>query len=526
MRTLLRRLLLLFCALRYGARLIWLAAPRDHKLQWFATLAQRLHESDGARARLHRALPQLGPLASAFAESLGEHPELAARTLHDTIDAVSHLETPLAPAEAEAALAAAFGRPLVERFAALDLVPVHSGYAEQIHEARLAVPEGGHANVAIKLLRTRQVQQIADEAALLRWAARLLETFSGTARKLQLHALAESFTADILRRFDTRAEAANVSQTGRHFEGDARLVVPGIVWELVTPTTLVMQRIDTLPATDVAGLHAHHVNVARLAAHLIEVTAQQAFEHGFFHAALDARHVRVSVEPETLGRLVLADFSIMSSLSAPEREFFVHGATALFEQEYGRLADMHRDAGHVPHATRTEQLEAELRRRSEAHFAAQPHERSASGLLQHLLGAAHAFDGAVSPRLVAAQRSLSQAESIARTLHPGVDTWQIAKDALAEIARKDLDHRGWLKRLSQEMPHLAHLVPRLPQLVIRRLQQRHDPHRAQFDAAAWALELQREYRRTRRLLWACAVCGALLGAGAVWLGVFLGGPAT
>ncbi|WP_206997733.1 ABC1 kinase family protein [Trinickia mobilis] len=517
MRTLFRRLLLLFCILRYGARLLWLAAPQDHKLHWFATLVKNMHESEGTRASLHRALPRLGPLASAFAESLGEHPELAMHTLHDAIDAVSHLEAPLTPEQSGQVLQAAFGRPLAELFAEIDLVPVQSGFAEQIHAARLAMPESGHTDVTIKLLRMQQVQQIGDEAALLRWAARLIEKFSPAARRLRMHALAESFTADILRRFDPRAEAANLSQSGRHFERDTRLVVPDVIWDLVTPSTLVTQRVDTLAATDIDGLHAHRVNVARLAAHIVEVIAQQAFEHGFFHAALDARRVRVSIEPATLGRLVLADFSIMSSLSAPEREFFVHGATALFAQDYGRIADMHREAGHVPQSTRTEVLEAELRRRSEAHFAADTHERSASGLLQHLLGAAHAFDGDVSPRLAAAQHSLAQAESLARMLHPSVDTWLIAKETLGEIARKDLDHRGWIKHLSQELPHLAHIAPRLPQLVMRALQQHHDRHRPQFDTAAWAHELEREYRRTRVLLWACVVCGGLLGVGAMCL---------
>jgi hypothetical protein len=147
----------------------------------------------------------------------------------------------------------------------------------------------------------RQVQRIGDEAALLCWAARVLEMVSPTARKRQMRALAESFAAELSRRFDPRTEAANLSQTGRHFAHDARLVVPEIIWDLVT------QRVDTLAATDIDGRHTYHVNVARLAAHIIEVVAQQAFEHGFFHAALDARHLRVSIEPATLGRLVLAD---------------------------------------------------------------------------------------------------------------------------------------------------------------------------------------------------------------------------
>ncbi|MBV8627152.1 MAG: ABC transporter, partial [Paraburkholderia sp.] len=81
MPSLFRRLLLLFYALRYGARLIWLAAPKHHKLRWFATLASRLHGSDRARTTLHGALPQLGPLVTGFAQALAERPELASGTL-------------------------------------------------------------------------------------------------------------------------------------------------------------------------------------------------------------------------------------------------------------------------------------------------------------------------------------------------------------------------------------------------------------------------------------------------------------
>lgn len=514
MPPLFRRLLLLFHLLRYGAHLLWVAAPQHHKLHWMATLVSRMHASGEAPAGLHRALPQLGPLAGTVAQALVEHPELAAGTLHDALDAVGHLEEPLPPHEVERALTAALGRPLATLFASIDLTPAQSGFAEQTHVARLVTPINGHADIAIKLVRTAQVRQIGDDVALLCWAARWLERLSGPARKLQLRSLADSFSRDLLRRFDLRAEAANLSQSGHHFDGDTRLVIPDVIWDLCTDHTLAMQRIATLPATDLVGLGEHRVNLARLATHIVEVVTQQAFEHGFFHAALDARRVRVSIEPDTLGRLVLADFALMSSLSSSEREFFVHGATALFEQDYSRLADMHRDAGHVPATTRTEVLEAELRMRSEAHFADHPHDRSAGSLFHHLLHSVLPFDGGVSPRLADAQRAFEQAEALARALHPGVNTWHIARTALAEIARRDIDHRGWLRRLSRELPHLANIVPRMPALAARYLQQRHD-RTVSRQQQQLLVDLGREYRRTRVLLWMCAVCGGLLGAWAV-----------
>ncbi|WP_144151271.1 ABC1 kinase family protein [Paraburkholderia sp. BCC1885] len=516
MPPLFRRLLLLFHALRFGARLIWLAAPREHKLHWIVTLVKRVHATEAGRDSLHNMLPTLGPLATTFLQNLAAHPELASGSMHEAFDAIGRMEEPLPPNQVEGALASALGRPLTGLFTRIELVAARSGFAEQTHLARLAEPVNGHRDIAIKFVRAQQVQQIGDELALLRWVARWLENLSGDARRLKVRALAQSFTDDVLRRFDLRAEAANLSQTGHHFDGDKRLAVPDVIWELCGTHTLAVQHIDTLAATDLPGLHAHHVRLAPLATHLVEVVTEQAFEHGFFHATFDAGHVRVSIEPATLGRIVLAEFAVMSSLSSHERGFFVHGATALFDQDYARLADLHRDAGHVHPDTRTEVLEAELRRRSEAHFAAEPEDRTAGSLFHHLLHAVQPFEGAVSPRLATAQRSFEQAETLARALHPGVDTWNVARTVLAGIAQRDVDHRGWIKRIAQELPHLAHMLPRVPQLAVRYLQHQHDAG-GQRQQATLMRELGVEYRRTRILLWACVLCGGLLGAGAVLL---------
>ncbi|WP_118182646.1 ABC1 kinase family protein [Paraburkholderia phosphatilytica] len=514
MRSLFRRLHLILLALRYGVHLIWSLGPEHHRLHWALTLVERMHVQGRTPAGLNRALPRLGPLAGVFAQALLEHPELADKTLHDALDAIAHLEIPLPPAETEHTLAAGYGRPLATLFRSIDLIPARNALAEQTHRAELLTPINGHTHVAIKLVRMAQVREIADDADLLCWLARWAERCSRRARGLKVRALAESFSRDILARFDLRAEAANLSQSGHHFDGDARIAVADVLWELCNDHILTMQHIETVAATDIPALHANHIKLAPLAAHIIELVTEQAFEHGFFHAALDAHRVRVSIEPDTLGRLVLADFAVMSSLSSQEREFFVHGATALFDQDYERLADLHRDHGHVDHTTRTEVLAAELRTRSEQHFAAEPHERTAGALFHHLLHAVQPFDGNVSPRLAAAQRSFEQAEMLAQALHPGANTWHLAKEALGRIAQRDIDHRGWIRRISEELPHLAHIVPRVPQLVVRYLQ--HQQHRGsvQYDAQLLR-ELAVELRRTRRLLWAC---GLALGAAVVFAG--------
>lgn len=526
MRTTLRRLLLLFCVLRYGARLLWSAAPRTHRLHWIASLTARVSTSADARDALHRALPQLGPLVSAFADYGVQHPQVFVQSLHDAASLIGRTETalaaPLPPAAVVPALRAALGRAPEAVFASIDLNAMESTIAEQVHGARLIAPEnatrgdGGYFDVAVKLLRAGEVERIGDDIAVLQWVARLLERFVPSARELQLHTMAQTLAAEVQRRFDLRAEAASLSQTGQHFSNDNRVVVPEVVWGLSTDRALVIERIDTLAVTDLDGLRRHDIDLEALAERLVEVVVEQAFEHGFFHAALDAERLRVSIEPRTPGRLVFGDGKTMTTLSEPEREFFIHGANALFEQDYGRLAAMHREVGHVASHTRDEVLEAELRTRAEPHFAEPTERRSAAALLQHLLGAIEPFGGHVSPALTLAHQTLARAESIALALAPNIDTWSVVKGVLKGLAREDLGHRGWLKRLSRELPHLA-MLPRVPTLVVQRLQHWHDAG-AQRDSHVWLTQLNREQRLTQRLLWACALCGALLGAGAIWLG--------
>ncbi|MFX1764739.1 AarF/UbiB family protein [Paraburkholderia sp. A1RI-2L] len=517
MRSQLRQLRLLFCALRYGMRLIWLAAPEHHKLHWIVSLAARMRDDERLATHLSSALPRLAPLAGAFAQTLVTRPELAAATLHDAIDAIDHFEAPLSPPQLDAALHAAFGKPPQTIFSWIDPAPCHNGWCEQTHVARLALPVNGHQMVTVRVLRAKQAQEVDDDAALLCAVARWLERFSGAARKLGLRALAQTLREDLQRRFDLRAQAANLSQTGHHLANDTRVLVPDVIWDCCTAQTLTVEHLDTVHVTDLAGLAEHHINVTRVAAHLIEVVTQQAFEHGFFHTAIDARRVAVSIEPQTRGRLVFASAALMTSLSSPEREFFVHGATALFEQDYARLAALHHVAGHVPGHARAEQIEAELRTHSEAHFASDASTRSAGALFHHLLHSVQPFGGEVSPRLAAAQRAFGKAETLARTIHPGVDAWGIASATLRDIAKRDLGAQGWIKRLSQELPHLAQIAPRVPQLIYHFMQHHthaeHGPNAAQAQAAVLAA-LRREHRRTRALLIACALTGALIGVAA------------
>ncbi|MBU6487454.1 MAG: ABC transporter, partial [Burkholderiales bacterium] len=281
MRTTFRRLLLLWFALRYGVRLLWSAAPREHRLHWVATLALRLHASPDAREALHRALPLLGPLASAFAAQSAQDPQALARSLHEAFDLIARTETALAaPLPADAVLPvlrAALPRSPELAFAAIDLVALDSGIGEQVHAARLARPERttregrDYVDVVVKLLRVQEIERIDDDIAVLGWVARWLDRFLPAARALRLYPLTQVLAAEVQRRFDLRAEAANLSQTGQHLRNDERVVVPDVVWELSSDHALVIEHIETLALNDLDALRRRGIDLEALAEHVVEV---------------------------------------------------------------------------------------------------------------------------------------------------------------------------------------------------------------------------------------------------------------
>lgn len=172
MRSLFRQLRLLFCALRYGVRLIWLAAPEHHKLHWFVSLASRMRDDARLTASLHGALPRLAPLAAVFAQTLATRPDLAAMTLHDSIEALEHFDAPLTPDALDSALHAAFGKPPRTLFASIDPTPIHHGWCEQTHIARLALPINGHQTVTLRVLRADHIEEVDEDAMLLCVVAR------------------------------------------------------------------------------------------------------------------------------------------------------------------------------------------------------------------------------------------------------------------------------------------------------------------------------------------------------------------
>jgi ubiquinone biosynthesis protein len=113
----------------------------------------------------------------------------------------------------------------------------------------------------------------------------------------------------------------------------------------------------------------------------------------------------------------------------------------------------------------------------------------------------------IQPQLVLLQKTLLNIEGLGRELDPDLDLWTTAKPFLEKWMHEQVGWQAMVRRLKEEAPLYAKLIPELPRLLHHSL-----AAKAPDNAPVLAALLQ-EQRRTNRLLSAViwAGCGFLLG---------------
>jgi ubiquinone biosynthesis protein len=120
-------------------------------------------------------------------------------------------------------------------------------------------------------------------------------------------------------------------------------------------------------------------------------------------------------------------------------------------------------------------------------------------VLLRLFQTSRRFNVEIQPQLVLLQKTLLNIEGLGRQLDPDLDLWKTAKPYLERWMSDQMGWRGLLRRLRQEAPEWAAVLPQLPRLVHRALSER--------DARSWSAQLDELANRQRahnRLLVAVA----------------------
>jgi ubiquinone biosynthesis protein len=516
MRHLFRVVFIVFIVLRFGLDELALAGfrrPWASRLARVLTIGRRLREPRGVRLR--RALERLGPIFVKFGQVLSTRRDLLPADVADELARLQDRVPPFPGEQAVLLVERAFGKPLAQIFEQFDTAPVASASIAQVHFARL---KGGR-EVAVKVLRPNMLPVIEDDIALLYRMARWIERFSADGRRLRPREVVAEFDTYLHDELDLVREASNAAQLRRNMQNLQLVLVPEMVWDLCTPTVLVMERMYGVPISQIQRLREAGVDIKKLARDGVTIFFTQVFRDGFFHADMHPGNIQVSIAPGTFGRYIALDFGIIGTLTEYDKEYLAQNFIAFFRRDYKRVAELHVESGWVPPTTRIDALESAIRAVCEPHFDRPLKDISLGQVLLRLFQTSRRFNVQIQPQLVLLQKTLLNVEGLGRQLDPDLDLWSTAKPFLERWMNEQVGWRGLLERLKQEAPRYAQLLPELPRLVHQRLQ--HAP----LDQQQLLAALLTEQRRTNTLLAALAWggLGFVLGAVVVQLLVRLHG---
>ncbi len=502
MSQLARLIFIAFTLLRFGVDDIALSGLRQRWVRVLARIVMIGRRFDEPRGvRLRRALERLGPIFVKFGQVLSTRRDLLPLDVADELAKLQDRVPPFPGAQSVAMVEQAFGRRTDEVFASFDAEPVASASIAQVHFATLR--DG--REVAVKVLRPGMLTAIERDLALLHRLAGWVERVSVDGKRLKPREVVAEFDMYLHDELDLVREAANAAQLRRNMAGLGLVEVPEMVWDLCTPSVMVMQRMHGVPISQTERLREAGVDLKKLARDGVTIFFTQVFRDGFFHADMHPGNIQVSTQPTTFGRYIALDFGIVGTLTDSDRDYLAQNFIAFFRRDYKRVAELHVESGWVPPATRIDALESAIRAVCEPHFDRPLKDISLGQVLMRLFQASRRFNVEIQPQLVLLQKTLLNIEGLGRQLDPDLDLWSTAKPFLERWMNEQVGWQGLLERLKDEAPRYAKLLPELPRLMHAALQPRSESTVMQA--------MLEEQRRTHRLMRAT-----------MWVGIgFVGG---
>jgi len=461
----------------------------------------RLFEKSTTRAapsRLAAALTRLGPTYVKLGQFLATRPDVVGVSLARDLETLQDKMAPFPQAEAERAVAAAFGKPLREVFASFGPAVAAASIA-QVHRAEVAEAgvqpaarpresgdpgpttpvtkqvaldsrlRGNERNgvsrrtVAVKVLRPGIERRFKIDLDALTFAARNAEKFSAEARRLRLIEVVETLRRSVTIEMDLRLEAAALSEMAENTKDDPEFRVPALDWERIARDVLTLEWVEAVPLSDRARLEVKGFDLKELARAVIQTFLRHALRDGFFHADMHPGNLFV----DDGGKLIAVDFGIMGRLGPKERRFLAEILYGFITRNYHRTAEVHFEAGYVPRHHSVESFAQAIRAIGEPIHNRTAEDISMAKLLMLLFEVTGLFDMRTRPELLLLQKTMVVVEGVARSLDPKLDMWTVAEPVVREWIERHLGAAGMLEGAADGAGEVGRFLGGVPALLSR-----------------------------------------------------------
>jgi len=402
-----------------------------------------------------RALEELGTTYLKLGQLLSSRPDLLPDVYIEELGKLVDEVPPFPVAELEQVVRDDLGE---GAFARLEPEPLAAASIAQIHEAVLA--DG--REVVVKVRRPGIVEQVELDLNVIRTAVGFLDKRSETAQALQLRALTEELEVHLRAELNLVEEASNTELIGGLVADYENLVVPQVIRPHVTERVLVLERIHGKKVEPDHGLPQKRA--AELARDFFRAYIRQVTLEGVYHA--DPHRGNVILTDD--GRIALLDFGLLGRLDEETRTRLSALLLAVAQNQADDVAAVLLSLSVTTLDSDEPGFVHELRRKLPRY-----HWRPLAGIptgealadLQRI-SLRHGVRLPTSFALVG--KTLSQADSIARTLDPELDPVQLIERESYELvlteAEAQLEPARLFSNLYAQIGTLTQLPRRIGQI--------------------------------------------------------------
>jgi predicted unusual protein kinase regulating ubiquinone biosynthesis (AarF/ABC1/UbiB family) len=403
------------------------------------------------------ALEQLGTTFLKLGQLLSSRPDLLPDVYIDELSKLVDEVPPFPFAEVERVVREDVGDAVVQ----LEPEPLAAASIAQIHAALLS--DGREA--VVKVRRPEIVEEVDLDLALVRSAVEFLEKRSETAQLLQLRALADELEVHLRAELDFVEEASNAELIAAQLEDYDDLVVPRVIRPYVTERLLTLERVHGRKLDADHGLTPERAE--QLASDFFRAYIRQVTQAGVYHADPHRGNVLLTDD----GRLALLDFGLLGRLDDETRTALALLLLALAHNRSEDVAAVLLSLSRTTLDSDEPGFVHELRRKLPRY-----HWRPLAGIrsgeaLADLQRICLEYGIRLPPSFALVGKTLSQADSIARTLDPSLDPIALIEQESLELmlaeAESRLEPEQLFSLLFTQLGSLSRVPRRIAQIADR-----------------------------------------------------------
>lgn len=398
---------------------------------------------------------ELGPTFIKLGQILSNRPDLIPKELQKELEKLQKSVSPFPSSQAVQIVEKELGRPIQDLFLEFDETPLAAASIAQIHRAVL--PSG--ETVVMKVQRPGLHELVKVDIDILQELAELLERFVPQVQRWGPRGIVAEFEKGMFQELDFRREAAAIHRFGTQFTGQDEIKVPQIYHQQSTQQVLTMEFIPGRPLSELlddASLSPEERT--RIAEQGADLTLQQIFRYGFFHADPHPGNIILLDD----GRLCYIDFGLTGSLIQRDLEVVSDLLTSIMAQNEQKAARVVvKLAGSRDFAT-AQSIERNIAELIERFQSAQAGEFSFTALLGELVEILVAQGLRLPPDLFLLVKSLLTIEGVASALDPKFDFTAQLTPFAEKLVKDRYDLSRMQVRANTLAGDLAELVQNFP----------------------------------------------------------------